>query len=79
VSPSNQPVASAVAQRPSIVTGPVNRTERTTNNLLRRYSAGRFFGFSQAKALSLGNDRSVVSRETGKRLGAAAGVEVIAT
>lgn len=49
----------------------------TWQPLPRRYSAGRHFGFSQAKALSLGSGRSAVSRETGKRLGAAVGVGAI--
>jgi len=35
----------------------------------RRYSAGRLFGISQAKALSLGNSRSAIVPQTGKRLG----------
>jgi hypothetical protein len=39
---------------------------------LRRYSAGRLFRISQAKALSLENSRSAASGETGKRLGRAA-------
>lgn len=39
----------------------------------RRYGVGRLFRISQAKALSLGSGRSVVSCQTGKRLGSAAG------
>ena len=47
-------------------------TQSSVNEPLHGYSVGRLFGFSQAKALSLGSNRSAVSGQTGKWLGAAA-------